>query len=440
MWRPIKNIVNSCVRHETWILPVAALLQLVSFSYFLWETMIRTPFQDMLAWIVSYLYFKDHGDFGAYLWGLHNEHRLVWVRLLTIIDVELFHAAGLAFIVAGTASLLASAVIAFLFIRRALRDSGSTSQAAWLAPMLILTSASAVDCAIPINTVYPIALFFMIGSVALFEGGTDGRRALALPVAAAAAFGNGAGLVIWPVLVWAAWRQKAGLIWVVTVALLGGLFIGLYTHGTPSTTPLATALQADQFTRDNASRMVSYALTYLALPFSRAPSLATVSHVIGLVLLAASLFAIARVSLIERANTRLNRFDSALILIALGSAAVAAIGRSHLDPDVRVPVRYTVLVAPMHIGLLCLAIQCLGRRARSASGWIVVSSFAAALLAMQVLIGRPGIRVSNEMRLAIHAYYLGNRDPDVVRFVYTDAASAETLTSLIRDRGLLGPD
>jgi hypothetical protein len=403
------------------VVPAAALLQLGLFGYFVARTMIRTPFMDMLAWMVSYLYFKDHGGFASYLWAFHNEHHLIWMRLLTVVDVELFRGAGFAFIMAGTAAALSLAALVGWFVRR---EAGGT--AVWLAPMLVLTAANAVDCGIPINTVYPIAVLCMVGSIVLLESGTLWLRVLALPVAMAAGFGNGVGLVIWPVLVWLSWRQRGGLLWPMLVLLCGVLFIGVYAYGTPSTTPLAVGLShaAALF------KMMDYALAYIGLPFSRAPRLDLVSRFVGLALLAAGLVALVRVSL--SANTRLNRSAVALILITLGSAAMAAIGRVDLEPDVRVPVRYTMMVTPLHVGLLCLVAP------RLRVG--VSAGFAVVLLAMQLLIGRAAVRVSDAMRVAIHAYYLGDRDPVVTRFVFPDVADADRLIGVIRARGLLGPE
>jgi hypothetical protein len=133
--------------------------------------MVRVPFMDVLDWIVSWLYRGDHGGFVACLWAFHNEHHMVWMRLLTAVDVELFHAAGIVFVVAGTAALLAAAAMTGAIIYR---SSASLAGYAWLAPMLILTPANAADCGIPIFTVYPIALCFMIGCIVRRRARRDG--------------------------------------------------------------------------------------------------------------------------------------------------------------------------------------------------------------------------------------------------------------------------
>ena len=427
------------VRVPRWFVPVTALLQFILFGYFLARTMIRPPFMDMLAWLAFYEYFRDHGGLGWYLWAFHNEHHLVWVRILTVIDVEFLRGSGVAFIAAGTAALAASATMVFMVIRRGDQSSGSMPRAGWLAAMLMLTSANAVDCGIPINTVYPIAAFFMVGSIVLFTSEAPRRRMFALPMAAGAALGNGAGLVIWPVLVWVAWRQQTGLIRTATIALLGMIFIGIYTHGMPSTTPLAEALRSHPFGSSNVLKQMDYALAYLGLPFTRAPGLEMFSRCVGLAFLLAGLFAFVRISLSPQANTPLNRFAAALILITLGSAMMAAIGRANLEPGVKIPVRYTVLVAPMHIGVLVLVTRALGHRCRTTLRGLAAPGCAVTLLVMQVMIGLPAIRVSHAMRQAIEAYYRGDRDPEVARFVYSDVASADRLTGLLRDRGLLHP-
>lgn len=411
-----------------------ALLQLVLFGYYLARTMIRAPFMDMLDWIASYLVFREHGGFAAYLWAFHNEHHLVWIRLLTAIDVELSHASGLVFIVAGTAALLGSAAMTGLFFHR---HAPGSAAAAWLAPMLFLTAANAPDCGIPLNAGYPIAVCCMIGSIVLFAGETTWRRVWAMPMAIGGAFGSGAALVIWPVLVWTSWRQRAGPTWTVSVAVLGALFIVVYTHGTPVTAPVAGAVRTDLLDPGNIVKMARYFLAFLGLPLSGGSALGTAGRLTGLALLAAAVFAIVRVSTTEGANTKLDRFSVALILISLGCAAVAAIGRSHLEPGVRVPLRYTVMVTPLQIGLLCLALQGLGGRAAMAMGNVAASGFAAALVASQIVFGQPAIRLSDLMRTAVQSYYRGDRDPDVTSLVYPDAAEADRLTTLIRNRGLL---
>src|ERR1700690_1842032 len=86
-----------------------ATLHIVAFAATLWLTMIREPFWDMLAWLDAYMRFRADGGLLNYAFGLHNEHRLAWIRLLTASDAEAYGSGGLAFIVASTVALVVAA-------------------------------------------------------------------------------------------------------------------------------------------------------------------------------------------------------------------------------------------------------------------------------------------------------------------------------------------
>src|ERR1700692_1482487 len=86
------------------IAPGIALLATVYFAvfgYFLLRTVITSPISDMFAYIDVYLRFRA-GEMSLfdYLWRPHGEHHLVWIRLLTWADVEIFHTRGIPFIAA----------------------------------------------------------------------------------------------------------------------------------------------------------------------------------------------------------------------------------------------------------------------------------------------------------------------------------------------------
>ena len=97
---------------------VAAGLQVLLFGWFLARTTIHLPFLDMLDWIDAYLAFRTGSDGPGYLWAFHNEHHLVWIRLLTALDVAEFHADGTALIAAATAALVLAATLVVLELRR----------------------------------------------------------------------------------------------------------------------------------------------------------------------------------------------------------------------------------------------------------------------------------------------------------------------------------
>src|ERR1700675_4558578 len=75
------------------------------FGYFLFRTATTSPISDMFAYIADYLRFRaGETSWLDYLWHAHGEHHLVWIRLLTWADVEIFHTRGIPFMAAATRS------------------------------------------------------------------------------------------------------------------------------------------------------------------------------------------------------------------------------------------------------------------------------------------------------------------------------------------------
>ena len=146
------------------------------FGYFLYRTAIISPISDMFTYIADYLRFRA-GQVGllSYLWQPHGEHRLVWVRLLTWLDVELLHTRGFAFMSAATASITTTTALLWYRMRR--DEPMLPVSLTLLAPMLVLTSANVVDCSVPINTTYPMTIVFAVLSIVLFaDAGARNRR------------------------------------------------------------------------------------------------------------------------------------------------------------------------------------------------------------------------------------------------------------------------
>lgn len=156
------------------VLCVAAALQALLFGFFWLQTQVRLPFSDMLRWIADYLRWREQGDLLEYLWAFHWDEHLVWIRILTAIDVSVFKASGLPFVAVATAALLATAALMFREMRISSVGAGPLAPLAWLVPMLTLTTANVVDCSVPINCQYPLVLAFMVAALLLFDGAADG--------------------------------------------------------------------------------------------------------------------------------------------------------------------------------------------------------------------------------------------------------------------------
>ena len=425
-----------------------AVAQFILFAYFLYRTAITSPISDMFTYIADYLRFRagQVGLFG-YVWQPHGEHRLLWIRLLTWADIELFHTRGIAFMAGATASITATAILLWNWLRRA--EPMLAAPLALLAPMLVLTTANVVDCSVPINITYPITVFFAVLSIVLFAGPEDRdqhanlRRMAAILAALCAGLATAAGLLVWPILMWMVWRRRTGYRWLATVAAVGCAYVAFYLHNLPPY-GLAPVLDMDVesfMSPNHVWKVLDYFIAFLGLPFTREPTLAWLGRLIGLALLLSGLFAIAIATFSQRLATPADRIAVALIMLALGSAALAAVGRSELVSDI--PVRYSMFASMLHVGLLYLLLPRCARLLASPDGKLLLNAaalvFAAMLLIQQVMVGRIAERtVATIARDADCFAQGGNARPVSSVVTRTPAGSAEVLNAL-RQQGLLAP-
>lgn len=426
------------------VLCVAAALQALLFGFFWLQTQIRLPFSDMLRWIADYLRWREQGDLLEYLWAFHWDEHLVWIRILTAIDVSVFRASGLPFVAVATAALLATAAMMFREMRISSVGAGPLAPLVWLVPMLMLTTANVVDCSVPINCQYPLVLAFMVAALLLFDGAADGgnhataRRIAAFLVAAGAGFASAGGLLVWPALLWSVWRGGAGWRWLLAASLIALGYIALYFHGLPSMTPLAAASRSPLPSFAHLLQMADYFIAVLGLPLTRAPSLAVAGRLVGAALFLAGSIAVLRFSITGEKPTRLDRIGVAFILLSFGVAAAAAIARVDVEPDVRVPVRYTVLIAPLHVGLLYLIVPRLaqGAAAMRQRAWLAAgAAVALMLIVQQIAIGRAAVQTARELTRTIERFYRGERSSDM-RVVFPDLGEAERIVARMRSAGL----
>ena len=424
------------------LLPVLMVLQAVVFAYVVWATIIRAPFEDMLSWLDAY---RRSGGSADYYFGFFQEHHLVWAKLLTAVDASLFHGDGWVFIVVGLLSLGGVAGLLSWEFRRGLPSGGPIASLVWLCPMLVLTVANAVDCSVPVNIVYPLTLLFVVGACVMMDGPAEAgplppwRGALAVALAAGAGFANAVGLLAWPVLVWSAWRCRVGWRWVAAIAAIGLVYGVAYLRGVtlPADGAGVSVTGVERFVKE-----IAYLLAYLGLPLSRVPALRLAGEALGAVLLAAAVLAFLRFGVMRPAITRLERIATGLILFSFGTAVLAALGRSQFSAGIELPVRYSVLVTPLHVGLLALGLRWVAdhpgverRAGRVLAGGVAL---ALVLVAQQVVGARSAVAVADVMRGRIDRFYAGAHDPDIERLVYQAGLDkADAIVEGLRRDGLL---
>ncbi len=362
---------------------------------------VLVPFSDMYDLVARWLQYRQDGGLLAYLFDPHNFHRLAYTRALVALDMGAMHGSEVAYLVVG---LIALAAAAGLLARAAWTGAPPALRlpAAAVAAMLVLSSVNALDVVFPIDTPYAHAFVFGMAALAVW----DGRwRWAALPLAMLAALGNAVALALWPVLIIAAWRARAGWRTLGAIAAVGALFITLYAAGQTSPPRGAFDLQAS----------LLYGLAWLGLPWSTRLG----GPAIGLVLLAISLLAIA--SRGGPGSPTLERLAIRLILFSLGAAAMAVLGRSGFEPEI--PVRYALFLTPMHLGLFFLALPWLAKR-RSAP---VLAALIAALLAQQAYGVLKVAGAAAQVCAALADFAAGRDTPMVKVFVHPDPQRARAI-------------
>lgn len=392
--------------------------------WLLWRTAILEPYSDMFDWLERWFRLQAEGDYARYLWAPHNAHHLVWTFLLLDIDVRGLGAGGWAFLAAGVAGLAGTAVL-LAWTAAAAASPGFRLLAAMGALALSVMGCHVLDANAAINTTYLHALVFAVAAVVLAERRPRGWAPGALICAAAAGFGNAAGLAIWPALLAGALRRRAWR-WSVVVGFAGAAYGYGYVAGQPAVVAGLAHL-----------RMIGVGqlfLTYLGLPWSR--GLAPLGWAFGLVVLAAALAAVRAAGGGQTHWGR--RAAMGFIVFSLGTAALAALGRGGVIAPDEPPVRYAVLLIPLQVALWIavqpqLAVAWMRRRRTMQAASIAASAF---LLAHQALMADYAIRTSDGVRAALTEFRAGRWSPAMRARVYPDRNKAAAISARLRAEGL----
>ena len=372
-------MVSTIAPWRNWLLATLLAAWIIVFAWITWATLILLPFWDAITWIAD---FQRDGFSLAGLWTPHNEHHLVFARLLTGLAWGPIGLGGGVFVTAGLASLVA---IAWLLARESQRDGG------WVAAALVLMTRA-----------------------------SPALRAAALACALLAGVGNAVGLAVWPVLLVTAWRI-AGWRWLAATLAVTLLSAVIFSRG--------TAAGGEGTLADLAGRIfpaLDYLLGFLGLPISRAPSLALPGRVLGAVLLLAALAIMARFW-IGPVRSTAQKIAPGLAGFTLLAGLLAAFGRADMGG---IPVRYALLVAPLHAAIVLAAAPWIAASwARPRRAGLLLAGLVL-LLAVQVVGGHAAIAQAHAIRAAIAAFLEGDRGPEAARIVFPDPDYAASVLGL----------
>jgi hypothetical protein len=349
----------------------------------------------MVAWIGSYLDARRGGDWLQYLWLPHIEHRVPMVRILVAADVVLSHGSGLVLVSAATFAILMTAMTAYRLVRSGRSLGDAALPVATVAVMIVLTTEAAVDASTPVNVIYPLAVACAMGALLLFRPSPvrAWRGVAAVGLAILAGFGCAWGLAVWPALAWLASRGRAASAWLVGIVVVAMADTGLYTYPR-SAALIGGALHAVV----PPLRFAGFLIAFAGLPLSRDVALAPIGAALGVAILGAGLAALALAPRGDRDRV----VGQALIVAGLAGAVLVAAGRAGPTDGDHLPVRYSFLLVPLHVGLLMVAMSVV--RERRLGG--VAAGLALCLLVLQVAAALPAIRIAAARR--------GERDPGMM--------------------------
>lgn len=285
-------------RNPRVLLVAVSLFAVVDLGLFFWyvnATIIQQPSADMYSLVQYYLGYRVDGEVWEYLWAPHNEHRPVFLRLLTAFDIEMFSDVSYPFVVA---TLVAHLVTAWVLWREC--RAGARGRFGWVlgcvVVMLVLTSVAAVVIAIPIMNNLIHGLTFAVLAIVVVDRAGEAevapertvywRRGAALLVACFVPLADAVGWVVWPILLWLAWRSGAGRRWVFTMGAAGTALFVIYVRGLPFAFPdVSGAAGQETAMVDELVRRASYLFTYMGLPWTRASALLIPGRLLGALLL-----------------------------------------------------------------------------------------------------------------------------------------------------------
>jgi hypothetical protein len=410
-------------------------LYLALFAYYLAATAVRVPVYDHIAWIMHYARYWQAGEWWSYFWLPHNEHRLIWSRLLALLDIEWFRGTALPFLLFALACLVLTLGGIVGEIRAGVLPSDLKATLIAWAVLLLATSYIGVDCSVPILGVYLHTTGFFVLSLVLVEAAGDQdrsatiRRLAAIVFSILAAFGTAGGLAAPLILLWAAWRARLDRRWLVTIGLVAAGLIAAYLPGIP------LRHDANSLAAKDLTQMADYALRFLGLPWSHAHALIWFGRVVGAVVLGSAVLTVFRWGIVAAPVTRLERFGVGLVLFGLAMAAIVMLGRVGVAPEGEMPIRYSLFPALTDIGLLLAHSSRLARiwsgGGRRPLQWAAIAA-ALVLLVQQVAAGQAAVAVSAQYRESYRRFAAGQWTPEMERYVYPDRAKAERARDFMR--------
>jgi len=418
-------------RHRAflWALASLALVQLVLFLYYVKMTTVFGLFYDMADWLLAYARYLGDGDLVRYLWSPHYEHRLAITRLVLLADIKLFGGVSYPFVAVSLCCVVFVAVALLRSAHSGMPPRIPSCIVSFLIVIFIFNPAVGVACSVPIYDNYPHAIGLAAVALYFFDGedthgrGTPFRRALALFAAAGSALGSAVGLLIWPILLWAAWRGRLPGRWIAATVLCGGTYVALYVHGYSLSQFDVSLAHADIFLSVTHLRKIpEYFLLYMGLPWSHDSRFLLPGEILGGLLSLLILAVIVRRGIIGPPGGLRERVEVGLLIFVLGTAVLASLGRSDmvdLSGKIYAPIKYAIFLSVGHAALIATALPWVAcwwelpqrRRALQLASLLL----GGLLVAQQIGMGEAAAAKAAWVNASIARFMAGKRDDEMGR-------------------------
>lgn len=237
---------------------IVALVPLTLLAAILWGIWNRTPhvpFYDEWQNVDMVLHFKQGTLQFADFWAFHNEHRIVFPRMLDLALIELTHWNDQLMMTFDLCIAVAEAALLLAAVRRGLRSTGWMIALTAPIALLVFSFGQYENWLWAFQITFICTTFGVALSVYAFarRGASWPMIALAMAGALFAAWSSVGGTMAWIAFAPAAWRagRLKGAVW----SAVGAVVLITYFQGFPHTVPLHPSLG-----------MLGFSLGYLGAP------------------------------------------------------------------------------------------------------------------------------------------------------------------------------
>ena len=417
---------------------IAALIAYIGiFLFTVAVIFVCPPYGDLYDWISHYFEAKSRNDHLIYLWDKHAEHHLVWMRLITALDIELFRGQSYIFVAVALASVTSTYAMLRAFIAKEIKETSINTLWAWIIPMPLFLSVNAFGVGVHINTTYIISIVFSVAAIIISSDKKMGtsKEILIILLFSLSVLGSGLGFAVLPVLLVDQWSRKRKFITPYSLALALVFFVYFFDH-----LKISLNLQAtnDFSFQNSVFKRILYFFDFLVLPFSatspkRFPFPPFVQNLLQLIgpFMGFVIFSLIVRNLKfkylmkedgETVTSRLERVSTNLILFSCFIGIMIALTRHNIEEDLYVPIRYTIMLAPLQIGFLLMLVT----KAQSDHGFQKLVEFCrknliiitVTILLIQALgsivLYLHHVKLINNLKL----FNQGIHTPDVMNYVY----------------------